>query len=268
MEVRRACEALAGSEKVWRVDGDGGAADAAVVPAGTRHSVSVGLLSSPDFSANVEVWGIEGDGTRLFFLPECVLLYGDGRYRPTSYGSFGVVYGQSRRLEDGEVPSDAEVVAEAGRSMEMDGARRGGRGSGHPVVAYGLLAIAGATEGEPLRLLVSNKASAVRFARAFGAGKEEGQNGNARTAREARALRNAEAEAERNDSLFKVLGVEPGASQAEIHSAYKKKARVYHPDRVASMAPEVREMAELRMKEINAAYGEIKRRHKSPGARQ
>ena len=65
---------------------------------------------------------------------------------------------------------------------------------------------------------------------------------------------------ERAGSLFEVLGVEPGASRAEINAAYKKKARVYHPDRVAALDPEVREMAELRMKEINAAYGELKRR--------
>ncbi|MCA1730089.1 MAG: DnaJ domain-containing protein [Actinobacteria bacterium] len=42
--------------------------------------------------------------------------------------------------------------------------------------------------------------------------------------------------------------------------AYKKKAKMYHPDRVASLAPEVREMAEFRMKEINAAYAELKRK--------
>ncbi|WP_228282033.1 J domain-containing protein [Rubrobacter marinus] len=129
-----------------------------------------------------------------------------------------------------------------------------------------MLAITGISEGETTRLLVSNKARAVRFARPFGSGKEEAPRGDARTAREARARRNAEAEAEKNETLYKVLGVEPGASQAEVHAAYKKKARMYHPDRVASLAPEVREMAELRMKEINAAYGEIKRK-KSTGAR-
>ena len=33
-----------------------------------------------------------------------------------------------------------------------------------------------------------------------------------------------------------------------------------HPDKVADMAPEFREIAERRMKEINAAYEELKRR--------
>jgi DnaJ like chaperone protein len=65
---------------------------------------------------------------------------------------------------------------------------------------------------------------------------------------------------ERTGSLFKVLVVEPGASQKEIDVAYKKQAKTYHPDRVASMAPEVRDMAELRMKENNAANAELKHR--------
>ncbi len=37
---------------------------------------------------------------------------------------------------------------------------------------------------------------------------------------------------------------------------------MYHPDRVASQAPEVREIAELRMKEINAAYAKLKQRQR------
>ena len=57
-----------------------------------------------------------------------------------------------------------------------------------------------------------------------------------------------------------MLGVEPEASHAEISVAYKKRARMYHPDRVATLAPEVREAAEIRMKEINATYGQLKRR--------
>lgn len=265
--VQKACEALAGSEKVWRVDdGEGETADGEMSPAGPRHQVSVGPLETPEFSANVEIWGIESDGEKLFFLPECVLSYSDERYRPISYGSFGVVYGQSRIAEDGEVPGDAEVGAEPERFPGTNGTRRPQELGRSPVVAHGSLTITGITEGQTLRLLVSNKARAVRFARPFGLGKEEVQGGDACTAREARARRNAEVAAEKNNALFKILGIEPGVSQAEIHAAYKNKAKMYHPDRVASLAPEVREMAELRMKEINAAYGELKRR-KGSGAR-
>jgi DnaJ-domain-containing protein 1 len=35
-------------------------------------------------------------------------------------------------------------------------------------------------------------------------------------------------------------------------------ASLYHPDKVAHLAPEFREMADQKMKEINTAYGSIK----------
>ncbi len=264
LEIREACKALAGSERIWRVGGDGGTADDAALPVGPRITASVGRLETRDFSANVEIWGVGlGGGEKLFFMPECVLSYRDGCYRAVSYASFGVAYGQSRRFEDAEVPGDAEVVGGDENLAGRGGTRRDARAAGHPVVAYGLLDITGISKGETLRLLVSNKDRAVSFARPFGAGNEGSRGQDARTAREARARRNAEAEAEKNGALFRVLEVEPGASREEIHAAYKKKARMYHPDRVASLAPEVREMAELRMKEINAAYDEIKRRNAS-----
>ena len=35
-------------------------------------------------------------------------------------------------------------------------------------------------------------------------------------------------------------------------------AQLHHPDKVAQMATEIREIAEARMKEINAAYASLK----------
>lgn len=51
-----------------------------------------------------------------------------------------------------------------------------------------------------------------------------------------------------------VLGVRADASEEEIRRAYQDKMRQYHPDRVASAAPELQALAEKRSKEINAAY--------------
>jgi curved DNA-binding protein CbpA len=36
-------------------------------------------------------------------------------------------------------------------------------------------------------------------------------------------------------------------------------AKLYHPDKVAFLAPEFRELAERKMKEINAAYQQLLR---------
>ena len=52
---------------------------------------------------------------------------------------------------------------------------------------------------------------------------------------------------------YKVLGVEPGASDEEIKKAYRRLAKQYHPD----LNPGD-EVAARKMKEVNAAYEQIK----------
>jgi DnaJ like chaperone protein len=57
-----------------------------------------------------------------------------------------------------------------------------------------------------------------------------------------------------------LLGVPLGASRQEVGQAYRKLAFIHHPDRVAGMGPEARQYSEERMKELNAAYSELRRR--------
>ena len=57
---------------------------------------------------------------------------------------------------------------------------------------------------------------------------------------------------------LEVLGLGAGASPQEVAAAYRRMARTYHPDKVAGEAEEVRGYAEEKMKEINAAYSELK----------
>jgi len=58
----------------------------------------------------------------------------------------------------------------------------------------------------------------------------------------------------------RILGVPLGASRKELSQAYKKLALMHHPDRVSGKGFEAREYSEERMKEINAAYSELRRR--------
>ena len=61
------------------------------------------------------------------------------------------------------------------------------------------------------------------------------------------------------EAAYKILGLSPGASPQEIKTAYHHAAQMYHPDKVAGLAPEFRELADSKMKEINAAYEELTR---------
>jgi DnaJ-domain-containing protein 1 len=53
---------------------------------------------------------------------------------------------------------------------------------------------------------------------------------------------------------FDVLGVSETADLAQIEYAYRVKISQCHPDKVAQMSEDIRQLAETKSKEINAAY--------------
>ena len=53
----------------------------------------------------------------------------------------------------------------------------------------------------------------------------------------------------RPDDPYRILGLEPGASPAEIRSAYRRLAARYHPDKVAHLGEEFQRLAEQKFKE-------------------
>lgn len=57
---------------------------------------------------------------------------------------------------------------------------------------------------------------------------------------------------------YSVLGVSPTASDEEIKNKYRELARKYHPDNYEDDNP-LKELANEKMQEINAAYDEIQR---------
>jgi DnaJ-domain-containing protein 1 len=59
-------------------------------------------------------------------------------------------------------------------------------------------------------------------------------------------------------SWGEVLDVSPAASGKEIQAAYRKQMSQYHPDKVATLGQEIREVAERKAKEIDAAYTRAK----------
>ena len=54
---------------------------------------------------------------------------------------------------------------------------------------------------------------------------------------------------------YKVLGVDPSATDDQVKSAYRKLSRKYHPDKYTDS--DMKELAEEKMKEVNAAYEQI-----------
>jgi DnaJ like chaperone protein len=62
------------------------------------------------------------------------------------------------------------------------------------------------------------------------------------------------------DSDYKVLGIEPDATDEEVKKAYRKMAIKFHPDKVAQMGEEYQKGAKEKFQKIQEAYDEIKKR--------
>ena len=292
-EVQEALEGLASSEGIWRLPASAKPPKAGEVApiSRAREPARVGLLPTPGIKADVPIWGIEaGDGS-IFFFPEGTLLYRNDRYEPVPYKSLKITFSSGRFFEEDDLPADATVVDSTWRFSRPDGSpdpRYKNDNVEIPVVLYSLLDINGPS-GLKMRLMVSNRRAAARFARTFGAedlrekrrkgstagaatasGKASGHSSsNGHKGRE-EAYRSAE-DLEREARLAtarKVLGVAKGAKAEEIIAAYRELARTHHPDKVANLEPEVREYSEQRMKEINSAYADLKRQWSEPATEE
>src|SRR5215207_1779604 len=288
-EVRETLEGLASSGRIWRLADSARLPKAGEVsPSREREPARVGLLPTPGIRADVPIWGIEMGDESIFFFPEGGLINMDDRYEPLPYKSLKVTFSSGRFFEEEDLPDDATVVERTWRFSRPDGSpdpRYKKDNVEIPIVLYGLLEIS--TPSLPkVRLEISDRLAAARFARTFGAevsteelnGEKAGQDEEHRRAdKDSRRSSSKEGGEERRSAEIlerearlatarRALGVSKGAGIEEISAAYRKLARTYHPDKVANLEPEVREYSEQRMKEINAAYSELKRQWNDPAS--
>ncbi|MFM9052813.1 MAG: DnaJ domain-containing protein, partial [Bacteroidota bacterium] len=58
---------------------------------------------------------------------------------------------------------------------------------------------------------------------------------------------------------YKILEIEPGATDEEVKKAYRKMAMKYHPDKVHHLGPDYQKDAQEKFRKINEAYEAIKK---------
>jgi DnaJ like chaperone protein len=61
------------------------------------------------------------------------------------------------------------------------------------------------------------------------------------------------------DSVYSVLEITPSATDDEVKAAYRRMAMKYHPDKVATLGPEVQKAAAEKFRKVQEAYETIKR---------
>lgn len=257
--VQKACRNLAGSEKIWLEERRQLIQDHEKSK-GASHSVSfsqtvvrIKRLAPPFVQINLEIWGIDVGQLKLFFLPDYVLIFRKGFYSAASYSSFEIHYEpEIINIRGGRIPSDAQV----NQQTRLEN----GAGSNRVTqVQYGLLKIVSSV-GFCLRLHVSNSLLAEKFIENFRSAQGILSRRRQEQVRAAYGRNGHPMESGGHKSAYEVLGVKPNASLEEIKQAYHQAARQNHPDLVAGLAPEFQELATQRIREINAAYRELRQK--------
>jgi hypothetical protein len=219
--VGKACGILDTSEGVWNREKTSDSAK------NERALVRVGRLEKPGIETNVEVWGIDSGETTAYFFPEVA--------------------------ESGKVFSDTEVLGETYLYTLSDGSpdRRFGSNPRLPEVLYGDLDLS-ADGWKGVSIRASKESAAAQFVLAFA------EEQDTERYEQWRGIR-PEGDRGKLDPTHDILGLPAGASKTEITAAYRRMARTYHPDKTASFDHEFRDLADQRMKDVNAAYAKLRR---------
>ena len=75
---------------------------------------------------------------------------------------------------------------------------------------------------------------------------------------QSRYIHRRRAAVSKEDEYYETLGLQKGTDFEQIKKAYRKLSMKYHPDKVGHLGEEFRNVAEEKMKEINAAYHHFK----------
>lgn len=99
-----------------------------------------------------------------------------------------------------------------------------------------------------------------RIGRWFFGGQKEGFQRKTGGREKSGAYNGRESAGQRNTGKkdpYAVLGLEPNASEKEIHEAYRRLVQQYHPDKVTHLGKEFQELAQQKFVEIQAAYEQL-----------
>jgi hypothetical protein len=259
--VQQALAHLAKAHQLWRVEADSPTSDwkrnAGASSLVRRVLTNVGTSTPPRVQTNIQTPSLDVGRIRLYFMPDLILYWDHGTFGSVSYDDFLIEQGTTRFIEDGYVPSDAAVVGNTWRYVRRDGGpdRRFNNNRQLSIAQYGTLGLR-SSRGLNIYLQVSSLDAAAAFANCF---RERSHRAPRIEAQDATAQVNRELPSGPEEQARKMLGVGNGASSDEIGASYRRLAQMYHPDKVAGLAPEFQVLADRRMKEINAAHELLKR---------
>jgi len=274
--VPNALDALARSVCIWRVvsrtptwDWKRNAGATSVIG---RKRIGAGYMPLPFIQTRMKVYGLLLDSMQLFFLPDQVFVFQNGKYGGVSYPLLQVHASPANFIEEESVPGDSQIVDYTWRYVRKDGGPdlRFRNNRQIPIAQYGYIELSSQSSLD-LHFHVSNLSYAQQFTQALSdyiryCQAPNAKSSSSRTSSSSSHQYQDQTKQEtpkdsvpKEENPYTVLNVSLNAPWEQISAAYRKMAQMYHPDKVAGLAPEYREIAERRMKAINAAYERLKR---------
>lgn len=262
-----------------------------------RSPVQINLFNPPYLTSNLSVYGIKVHGQLLCFFPDQILMFKGGQYHSIKYTQLNIECASTIFIEDSASPSDARLIRYTWRYVRKDGGpdMRFTNNKQIPVYEYGYLLFSMPAN---LQLMGSSFPQMNYFSQAYAARRnnewervmsertgqkrktedsryretnnEQSRSNNQSYRKTYNDSQNASSQQHQKQSHreasnsyesedpYKLFKLSPTASWEEISIAYRKLAQMYHPDKVANLAPEFQELADVRMKQINAAYEQLK----------
>ena len=225
----------------------------------TRRRLYPALVDqSAGFDSNA-VFGFSLGESILLLMPHGFVLGSEDRYQFLGE-SLTVNASLTNFREEEFSPRDADVIGRTWRYLNKSGGpdRRFNDNRQIPIHRYGLLNFdCGAWK---IRLCLSRGNAAAEFAMAVQSAMGEQKPPTFSSHSEVPPPKPASTA--NIAASFALLGLNVGASLEEASTAYKHLAAQNHPDKVAQMATEFRELAERKMRELNAALEQIRASYK------
>jgi len=260
--TQQALGRLSSCRRLWRVESQSATPDwkrnAGAGYLIKRTAVRAAIFSPPRVKANVPIPCLDLGGCKLYFLPDTILYWDHRGFGAVAYSDFQAAPSTTRFIESGTVPEDAVVVDHTWRFVNKDGGpdRRFNNNRRCPVLQLGVLILT-SSSGMNIHLNTSNPAASSAFTERWQC--RIPPRGGAKTGQQRSFDPDPPRSApDRYGAARKVLEVREDASSEEISEAYHRLARMYHPDRVAGLAPDIQELAGRKMREINAAYATLR----------
>jgi Protein of unknown function (DUF4236)/DnaJ domain len=264
-----AVDALRKSQKLWRVESRETTSDwkrnAGACLLNDRKPITAGQSAPPNLESNLPTPMIDLGNIRLFFFPDRLLVLDGNRFGSVSYDDVEAQASSTRFIETEGVGGDSQVVGQTWRYTNKNGGpdRRFSNNYSIPVALYGELVLRSRT-GLNLVLQTSRAEAAHEFQDLFAQLRKSscGSHAHTRSKGDSHSESNQKSSAREADDPSRractLLEVPATATRDEITAAYHRLAAMYHPDKVAHLAPEFQKMADEHMKEFNWAYKLLK----------